>query len=79
MTKYLISFPSAAMVVPQAEFQAVADAARAVIAQAQAAVVYVFGGGINKGVSPREGVGGRLGGRRPLPADAVDGGRLHDP
>jgi len=52
MTKYLISFPSAAMVVPQDEFQAVADAARTVITQAHAAGVYVFGGGINDGVSP---------------------------
>jgi hypothetical protein len=52
MTKYLISFPSAAMVVPQAEFQAVADAARAVIEEAQAAGVYVFAGGINEAVAP---------------------------
>jgi hypothetical protein len=52
MTKYLISFPSKAMVVPQEEFQAVGDAARAVIAEAQAAGVYVFAGGINEGVAP---------------------------
>ena len=52
MTKYLISFPSAAMNVPADEFQAVGDAARAVIVEAQAAGVYVFGGGINEGVAP---------------------------
>lgn len=52
MTKYLISFPSAAMVVSPAELPAVADAARAVIAEAQAAGVYVFAGGIHEGVAP---------------------------
>lgn len=52
MTKYLISFPSSAMVVPAEEFQAVGDAARAVIAEAQAAGVYVFAGGINETVAP---------------------------
>lgn len=52
MTKYLISFPSAAMVVPPEELPAVGDAARAVILEAQAAGVYVFGGGINEGVPP---------------------------
>jgi hypothetical protein len=52
MTKYLISFPSPAMVVPADELQAVGDAARAVIAEAQAAGVYVFAGGINAAVPP---------------------------
>jgi hypothetical protein len=52
MTKYLISFPSAAMVIPQGEFQAVADAAHAVIGEAKAAGVYVFGGGINEDLAP---------------------------
>lgn len=52
MTKYLISFPSSAMVVPDEEFQAVADAARAVIAQAKAAGVHVFAGGIREDVAP---------------------------
>ncbi len=52
MTKYLISFPSAAMVIPQGEFQAVADAAHAVIAEAKADGVYVFGGGINEDLAP---------------------------
>jgi hypothetical protein len=52
MTKYLISFPSPAMVVPQEDFQAVSEAARAVIEEAQAAGVYVFGGGIDENVPP---------------------------
>ena len=52
MTKYLISFPSSAMVVAEEDFQAVSDASHAVVAQAQAAGVYVFGGGINEQVAP---------------------------
>ena len=52
MTKYLISFPSSAMVIREDEFQAVSDDARAVIAEAKAAGVYVFGGGINEAVAP---------------------------
>ena len=52
MTKYLISFPGEAMVVPPEGLQAVADAAHAVIAEAKAAGVYVFGGGIDEDVSP---------------------------
>jgi hypothetical protein len=46
MTKYLISFPSEAMVVSAEELPSVAAAARAVIEEAKAAGVYVFGGGI---------------------------------
>ena len=52
MTKYLISFPSAAMVVPDGELAAVADAAHAVIEEAKDAGVYVFGGGIDEAVPP---------------------------
>ena len=52
MTKYLISFPGDAMVVPAEEFGAVGDAARAVIEEAKAAGVYVFGGGIDEAVDP---------------------------
>ena len=52
MAKYLISFPSAAMVVPDGEFDAVGRDARAVIAQAKAAGVYVFAGGIDEDVPP---------------------------
>lgn len=50
MTKYLISFPSEAMVVTDDVLPAVADAAHAVIEEAKAAGVYVFGGGINEQV-----------------------------
>ena len=52
MAKYLISFPGSAMNVPAAEMAAVGEAARAVIREAKAAGVYVFGGGINEEVNP---------------------------
>lgn len=52
MAKYLISFPSAAMKVPDSEMEAVGNAARAVIVQAQAAGVYVFAGGIDESMAP---------------------------
>ncbi len=52
MAKYLISFPSAAMVVPDGELGAVGNDARAVIDEAKAAGVYVFAGGIDEGVPP---------------------------
>ena len=52
MAKYLISFPSAAMFVPDGEREAVGRDAHAVIAAAKAAGVYVFGGGIDEGVPP---------------------------
>lgn len=52
MTKYLISFPSEALVLTDEEFPIVAAAALAVIEKAKAAGVYVFGGGINERVDP---------------------------
>ncbi|MDP4301524.1 YciI family protein [Leptothrix discophora] len=52
MAKYLISFPSAAMVVSGAELAAAGQDAHAVIEAAKAAGVYVFGGGIDEGVPP---------------------------
>ena len=52
MAKYLISFPSAAMVVPDGELEAVGRDAHAVIEQAKAAGVYVFAGGIDEQVPP---------------------------
>ena len=52
MAKYLISFPSAAMVVPDSEWGAVGRDAHAVIDEAKAAGVYVFGGGIDEDVPP---------------------------
>ena len=52
MAKYLISFPSAAMVVPEGEWDAVVRDSHAVIEEAKAAGVYVFGGGIDESVPP---------------------------
>lgn len=52
MTKYLISFPSEAMVVSTEDFPIVAADARAVIEEAKAAGVYVFGGGVHEQVDP---------------------------
>jgi len=50
--KYLISFPSAAMVVSGAELEAAGRDSRAVIEAAKVAGVYVFGGGIDERVPP---------------------------
>ena len=52
MTKYLISFPSQAMVLTEEEFPIVVAESHAVIAEAKAAGVYVFGGGIDEEVAP---------------------------
>lgn len=52
MASYLISFPSAAMAVPDSELESVGRAAHTVIDEAKAAGVYVFAGGINEGVPP---------------------------
>lgn len=52
MAKYLISFPSAAMVVPEGELAAVGRDAHAVIDEAKAAGVYVFAGGIDEAIPP---------------------------
>ncbi|WP_431262425.1 YciI family protein [Roseateles chitinivorans] len=52
MAKYLISFPSAAMVVPDGEWDAVVRDSHAVIEEAKVAGVYVFGGGIDESVPP---------------------------
>ena len=52
MTKYLISFPSEAMDLSDEELAAAGVDSRAVIEEAKAAGVYVFGGGINEIVDP---------------------------
>jgi hypothetical protein len=52
MTKYLISFPAAAMDISEEDLVGVGEAARAVIREAKHAGVYVFGGGINEDVAP---------------------------
>ena len=52
MAKYLISFPSAVMLVSDSELEAVGRDAHAVIEDAKSAGVYVFSGGINEDVPP---------------------------
>jgi hypothetical protein len=52
VTKYLISFPSEAMVLTEQEFPIVVAESHAVIEEAKAAGVYVFGGGIDESVDP---------------------------
>ncbi len=52
MAKYLISFPSAAMVVADGDWEAVVRDSHAVIEEAKAEGVYVFGGGIDENVPP---------------------------
>jgi hypothetical protein len=52
MTKFLISFPAAAMDVSDEDMAAVGEASHAVIREAKNAGVYVFGGGINAAVAP---------------------------
>lgn len=52
MAKYLISFPSRAMDFPAADLPAVVAASHAVVREAKAAGVWVFGGGIEARVPP---------------------------
>lgn len=52
MTKYLISFPSEAMVLTDEQLAAAGVDSRAVIEEAKAAGIYVFGGGIAEQVDP---------------------------
>lgn len=53
MTRYLVSFPSAAMDhIPDEEWPAVGEAAHAVVQEAMDAGVWVFGGGLAENVDP---------------------------
>jgi hypothetical protein len=52
MTKFLISFPGSAMSLSPDDFVAAGVDAHAVIREAKAAGVYVFGGGIDADVPP---------------------------
>ena len=52
MTKFLISFPGSAMSLSPDDFVAAGVDAHAVIREAKAAGVYVFGGGIDESVAP---------------------------
>jgi hypothetical protein len=75
MAKYLISFPSGAMTFPPEELPAVADASHAVVREAKAAGVWVFGGGIDESVPPVrvDAEGGVTAGTYPETA-AIEGG-----
>jgi hypothetical protein len=46
MTRYLISFDDGAMTFPEEDLEAVGEAAHAVVAAAQDAGVWIFGGGL---------------------------------
>lgn len=46
MTRYLISFDDGTMIIPEADLPEVAEAAHAVVRDAQNAGVWVFGGGV---------------------------------
>ena len=52
MTKYLISFTGEAMAVAEEDLDTVSRESHAVIEEAKAAGVYVFGGGIDEHVAP---------------------------
>lgn len=52
MAKYLISFSSAAMVVPEDELRTLGSDGHAVIEEAKAAGAYVFAGGIDNDIPP---------------------------
>lgn len=52
MTKYLISFPSRALVLTEEEFAEVYADSHAVIEEAKTAGIYVFGGGIAEQIEP---------------------------
>ncbi|MFN3865976.1 MAG: YciI family protein [Demequina sp.] len=52
MSKYLISFPSSAMMLADEALEAASVDSHAVIEEAKAAGVYVFGGGIDEGFRP---------------------------
>jgi hypothetical protein len=52
MTKYLISFPGAAMVLEEDDRQAAWDASQAVVQEARDAGAWMFGGGIDESIAP---------------------------
>jgi hypothetical protein len=51
--KYLISFPARAMNITDDDLPVVGETSHAVIREAKAAGVYVFGGGINESIAPQ--------------------------
>ena len=68
MTRYLISFDDGAMNIPQEELPEVAEAAHAVMREAQDAAVWVFGGGLERQQASVVATDG-TGRRRPVPGD----------
>ncbi|GAA2527370.1 hypothetical protein GCM10009860_03900 [Microbacterium mitrae] len=52
MTKFLISFPSGEMRIPDGEFDDVVRDSHAVVQEAKDAGVWVFGGGIDEAIAP---------------------------
>ncbi len=46
MKRYLISFDDGSMIIPDEELAAVSEASRAVVREAKAAGVWIFGGGL---------------------------------
>ena len=76
MTKYLISFPGKgqAMKLTEEEFPAVVAESHAVIEEAKAAGVYVFGGGIAEDVAPVLVQADGLVGRDVYPGSDITGG-----
>lgn len=46
MNRYLISFDDGTMIIPEEDLPAVSDATRAVVREAKAAGVWIFGGGL---------------------------------
>jgi hypothetical protein len=48
MARYLISFDDGAMNIPEAELPEVGEAAHRVVREAQAAGVWIFGGGVQR-------------------------------
>ncbi len=70
MTRYLISFDDGTMVIPEGEFEAISDAAHAVLREAKEAGVWVTGGGIDSHDVSVVGTDGSVA-ENPHPADKV--------
>lgn len=76
MTKYLLSFPAAAMQLTAEQFPEVVAESHAVIEEAKAAGVYVFGGGIDAEVAPVLVTGRGAVSDETYPDVGIDGGFL---
>lgn len=80
MTKYLVSFPAAAMDLLDQDMAAVGEAAHGVIREAKAAGVHVLGGGPNEDVAPlMVAADGSTADRTYLQTRAFGGGRAGTP